>query len=75
MSLYLTYYIYLSCHPTYKEDKLLDKQEGSRSPKAFLKIFTRSRLVLAAQKGGGIMKGPHLHSCRRAKKKSDRSTF
>ena len=55
---YLTYYIYLSCHPTRKEDKLLDKQEGSRSHKAFLKIFIRSRLVIAAQKGGGVMKGP-----------------
>ena len=54
MSPYLTYYIYLSCHPTLKEDRLLDKQEGSRSPEAFLKIFTRSRPVLAAQKSWGI---------------------
>ena len=44
--------------PTLKEDKLLDKQERPRSPEAFLKIFIRSRPVLAAQKGGGIMKGP-----------------
>ena len=58
MSPYLTYYIYLSCLPTLKEDRLLDKQEGSRSPEAFSKMFTRSRPVLASQKSGGIMKGP-----------------
>ena len=52
MSSNLTYYIYLSCHCTLKEDKLLDKQEGSRSPEAFFKIFTRSHPVLAAQKAG-----------------------
>ena len=58
MSSNLTYYIYLSCHPTLKDDKLLDKQDGSRSAEAFFKIFTRSHPVLAAQNGGGIMKGP-----------------
>ena len=74
MSPYLTYYLYLYCHPTLKEDKLLEKL-GFPFPRGFYEDLYRISPCISHSKRRGYHEGTTFARVAGLRKKSDIITF